>query len=174
MREKLPMSNRRHTQMADEDYDAGADEFDAIDAEEALEEIEDDDEDDEQTNEREVGKESRALKMLTLAHPECRLDYIEEVQLSLPLASYPPDNGGDKKHRSYPFLTLFEKTKIIGFRANQLAEQGRPFITVPPHVTDVIEIARMELEQKRLPFILKRTMPDGSFEYWRLSDLMIL
>ena len=42
------------------------------------------------------------------------------------------------------------------------------------NVTKAIEIAHLELEQRRLPFILKRPMPDGSFEYWRLSDLMVL
>jgi hypothetical protein len=44
---------------------------------------------------------------------------------------------------------------------------------VPEHVTAVLEIARLELEQRRLPFIVKRPMPDGSFEYWRLNDLAI-
>jgi DNA-directed RNA polymerase I, II, and III subunit RPABC2 len=71
-------------------------------------------------------------------------------------------------------LTLFEKTKIIGFRANQIAQGGRALIHVPAHVTDVIEIAKMELEQKRLPYILKRPMPDGTFEYIRLLDLLII
>jgi hypothetical protein len=47
-------------------------------------------------------------------------------------------------------------------------------VDVPEYVTKAIEIAHLELEQRRLPFILKRPMPDGSFEYWRLSDLMVL
>jgi hypothetical protein len=37
-----------------------------------------------------------------------------------------------------------------------------------------MDIARLELEQKRLPFLLKRPMPDGSYEYFRLQDLVIL
>jgi len=41
-------------------------------------------------------------------------------------------------------------------------------------VTECLDIAKLELEQRRLPFIIKRPMPDGKFEYWRLSDLMIL
>lgn len=161
----------REPNMADEEYDTGADGgFDQADIMEELAEVE------EQVipAEREVAKESRALQLLTLAHPECRLDYIEQSLQKLPITAYPPDNGADQRHRSVPFLTIYEKTKILGFRANQIAEGGRPFINVPPHVTDVIDIARLELEQKRLPFILKRTMPDGTFEYWRLTDLMIL
>jgi DNA-directed RNA polymerases I, II, and III subunit RPABC2 len=123
---------------------------------------------------RELAKEGRALQFLNTHHPECRLDYIEDVLKSLPLAAYPPDSGSDKRHRSVPYLTIYEKTKILGFRANQLAQGSRPFIIVPAHVTDVLEIAGMELEQKRLPYILKRPMPDGSFEYVRLNDLLIV
>jgi DNA-directed RNA polymerase I, II, and III subunit RPABC2 len=120
-------------------------------------------------------KEGKAFQFLNTHHPECRLDYKEDILLRLPLESYPPDNNKDKRHKSVPYLTIFEKTKILGFRANQLAQGSKTFLTqIPPHVTDVLEIAAIELEQKRLPYILKRPMPDGSFEYVKLSDLMIL
>jgi DNA-directed RNA polymerase I, II, and III subunit RPABC2 len=46
-------------------------------------------------------------------------------------------------------------------------------VVVPEHVTEPLEIAKLELEQRRLPYIIKRPMPDGTFEYWRLADLMI-
>ena len=105
-------------------------------------------------------------------HPECIIDYQENVYPNVPLAQVPPTE--DKQHTSYPFLNKFEKTKILGFRMNQLSQGARPFITVPSHVSDVREIARMELEQKRLPIIIKRPMPDGTFEYWRLQDLLQL
>jgi len=35
-------------------------------------------------------------------------------------------------------------------------------------------IALDELEQKMIPFIVKRPMPMGGCEYWRLRDLEIL
>lgn len=123
---------------------------------------------------REVAKESRALNFLNTHHPECRLDYLEQTLAKLPLSSFPPDHGSDNRHRSVPYLTPFEKTKMIGFRANQLAQGSRPFVIVPSHMTDVLEIARLELEQKRLPYIVKRPMPDGTFEYVRLSDLIMV
>lgn len=121
-----------------------------------------------------TAKDSRALRFLKMHHPECRLDYMEDVFKVLPLASYPPGKDLDKNHKSVPYLTIFEKTKLIGFRANQLAQGARPLVDVPKHVTDVLDIARIELEQKRMPYILKRGMPDGTFEYWRLTDLLIL
>ena len=115
------------------------------------------------------------LKRLYQQHPECNLDYIEHVIPKIPLQFVPP--GGDKadsNHRTYPFLTNFEKTKIIGLRANQISKGSVPFVSVPKHITDVRDIARLELEQKRLPFIIKRPLPNGQFEYWRLTDLLIL
>ncbi len=115
------------------------------------------------------------LKKLYQQHPECVLDYIESIVPKIPLQIVPP--GGDKadsNHRTYPFITVYEKTKIIGLRSNQLSKGAKPFIDIPPHITDVRDIARLELEQKRLPFIIKRPLPNGSYEYWRLSDLIIL
>ena len=115
------------------------------------------------------------LKRLYQQHPECNLDYIEQVIPKIPLQFVPP--GGDKadsNHRTYPFLINFEKTKIIGLRANQISKGSVPFVSVPKHITDVRDIARLELEQKRLPFIIKRPLPNGQFEYWRLTDLLIL
>jgi len=115
------------------------------------------------------------LRKLYQQHPECNLDYIEQVIPKIPLQVLPP--GGEKadaNHRTYPFLTNFEKTKIIGLRANQISKGSIPFIAVPKHITDVKDIARLELEQKRLPFIVKRPLPDGTFEFWRVTDLLIL
>lgn len=115
------------------------------------------------------------LKRLYQQHPECNLDYVEQVAPKIPLQVVPP--GGSKvdpNHRTYPFLTVFEKTKIIGLRANQLSKGAVPYVAVPKHLTDVRDIARYELDQKRLPFIIKRPLPNGTFEYWRLNDLIIL
>jgi DNA-directed RNA polymerase I, II, and III subunit RPABC2 len=115
------------------------------------------------------------LKRMYQQHPECILDYVEQVIPKLQMKFVPPGGSNvENNHRTYPFLTNFEKTKIIGLRANQLSKGSIPFISVPKHITDVIDIARMELDQKRLPFIVKRPLPNGTFEYWRLNDLLII
>lgn len=81
--------------------------------------------------------------------------------------------GLDEKHITYPFLTNYEKTKIVSFRASQIANGAKPYILVPEGVTDSYAIALMELQAKRLPFIVKRPLPNGTFEVWRLSDLIV-
>ncbi len=125
-----------------------------------------------------TAKPTDPLQVLYKHHPEAILDYQETVIQKLPLKAIPPGlaitNAKDPNHKTQPFLTQFEKTRILGFRTNQIAQGARPFVPVPKHVTKPIDIAKLELEQQRLPFILKRPLPDGSFEYWRLRDLLIL
>jgi DNA-directed RNA polymerase subunit K/omega len=130
----------------------------------------------EQSEEKGSSKPQDPLSTLYKHHPESSLDYQETVIQKLPLQSIPPDSKEslDANHKSQPFLTQYEKTRILGFRTNQLAQGAIPYIAVPQHIRNVLDIAKMELEQRRLPFIIKRPMPDGTFEYWRLSDLMIL
>ncbi len=127
--------------------------------------------------ESEDGNKDDPLAALKKHHPECVLDYAETIAPKIPLITSPPMANGvvkDPNHRSPPFLTQYERTKIVGMRANQLSQGARPYIQVPEYVTDVGEIARLELQQRRLPFIIRRPMPDGTHEYWRLSDLLIL
>lgn len=116
------------------------------------------------------------LGVLYKFHPESILDYADSVAPKIPIQVALPDTESvvDPYHKSQPFLTLYEKTKILGFRANQLSQGARPYVDVPEYMTNVLEIAHLEIEQRRLPFIVKRPMPDGSFEYWRLSDLIII
>ena len=114
------------------------------------------------------------FEILYKFHPETILDYVETIVPEVPLQSAPPIGSTDKKHKSPPFLTVYERTKILGARTNQLAEGAMPFVTVPEYMTQPLEIAKLELDQRRLPYIIKRPMPDGTFEYWRLSDLLIL
>ena len=115
------------------------------------------------------------LKKLYEQHPECVLDYVETVIPKLEQKfAVPGGDNLDVNHRTYPFLTNFERTKIIGLRANQISRGAVPLVVVPKHISDVRDIARLELEQKRLPYIIKRPLPNGTFEYWRLVDLLIL
>ena len=80
----------------------------------------------------------------------------------------------DEHHKSTPILTKFEKTKVIGFRAIQLASGAPPFIDIPSHIHDPTIIAHMELNAKKIPFILKRPISSSSFEYWPLSELELI
>uniref|UniRef100_A0A6C0DT50 RNA polymerase Rpb6 n=1 Tax=viral metagenome TaxID=1070528 RepID=A0A6C0DT50_9ZZZZ len=108
-------------------------------------------------------KPSSETQALLTHHPEIWVDYAEAITEKLL----------KPKRTCYPFLTQFERTKVLSFRSSQLAQGAKPFIEVADDITDVYTIARMELKAKKLPFIIKRPLPDGDYEYWRLTELEV-
>ena len=80
----------------------------------------------------------------------------------------------DPLHKTIPFLTKYEMTRVVGQRAKQLDNGAKPFVRVPPNIIDGYHIALLELEQKKIPFIIKRPYPNGGVEYWHVGDLELL
>lgn len=78
------------------------------------------------------------------------------------------------KKSSSPFLSKFEKAKILGIRAEMISAGAPALISVPKNITSSYEIAMMEFKQKKIPLMIKRLLPNGNVEYWRLEDLTIL
>ena len=70
------------------------------------------------------------------------------------------------------FLTKYEKARVLGTRALQLSMNAPPMVAVEGE-TDPLEIAYKELREKKIPFIIRRYLPDGSFEDWKLDELAI-
>ena len=68
-------------------------------------------------------------------------------------------------------LTKYEKTSIIGIRATQISNGLMPLINVPSHITDVVEIAELELKQRKTPFIIERDL-NIKKEYWKIEDMI--
>ena len=81
----------------------------------------------------------------------------------------------DVLHKTLPFLTKYERTRILGERTKQLNSGATPFIKVDISVIDGYLIALQELEERVIPFIIKRPLPNGNgVEYWKLTDLEII
>ena len=107
-------------------------------------------------------------------HPQERIINCDEALL---LCIVERDGTGiitDANHTTLPILTKYEYTRILGIRASQI-EQGAPlFVEIPESMIDSYLIAKEELHAKKLPFIVKRPIPNGPIEYWKLADLEIL
>jgi DNA-directed RNA polymerase subunit K/omega len=104
-------------------------------------------------------------------HPESVLQNYDEI---LSMTKVVRNSDGvivDKLHRTIPYLTKYEKARILGQRAKQINSGAYPFVKVPENVIDGYIIAEMELKQKRIPFIIRRPLPNGGSEYWRVQDL---
>jgi len=88
------------------------------------------------------------------------------------------ENSGSKQNRSLQKktinkLTKYERTKILGIRAEQLASGMPPLVNIGNEI-DIIKIAEMELKERKIPFIIKRPLPNKGNEYWKLEDLAYL
>ena len=134
------------------------------------------DSDDDSEDEEDYFKIDRELEKETLlnSHPGSKQISYDEI---LALCKIVRDNRGlviDELHKTVPFVTKYEYTKVIGLRTKQLNNGADPFITVGPDIIDGYTIALKEYEEKKLPFIICRPMPNGTKEYWKLSDLEIV
>jgi len=64
-----------------------------------------------------------------------------------------------------PWLTKYEKARIIGARALQLSLGAPPLLPVEEvGLKDPIEIASLELRHKLLPMVIRRWTPGGDYQ----------
>jgi len=71
-----------------------------------------------------------------------------------------------------PYLTKYERARILGTRALQIS-MNAPVLVPLDGETDALQIAIKELSQRKIPLIIRRYLPDGSFEDWSVSELII-
>jgi DNA-directed RNA polymerase I, II, and III subunit RPABC2 len=136
----------------------------------------DDDQDDDSDDEALDNKfEIEGLnEFLAKYHPESKQHNYDEIYA---LSEVIRDSKGiiiDDLHKTLPIMSKYEKTRVLGQRAKQINSGNKPFVTVPKNIMDGYLIAQEELMQKKLPFIIRRPLPSGGSEYWRIKDLEIL
>ena len=80
-----------------------------------------------------------------------------------------------REHNTTPFLTKYEKARIIGARALQISKNSPILISTQEleGETDPIAIAEKELRAGKIPFIIRRYLPNGSYEDWPVKELKL-
>ena len=136
----------------------------------------DDDNDDDDMDDNYLQKfdDSIKKKIITDFHPELKQHNYDEIEV---LSRIVRDNNGniiDPLHKTLPFITKYEKTRILGERASQLNSGAKSFVEVENDIIDGYIIALKEFDEKKIPFIIKRPLPNGAVEYWKFSDLEII
>jgi DNA-directed RNA polymerase subunit K/omega len=98
---------------------------------------------------------------LANAHPECVANNYDEIVVLTKVIRDGQNNIIDPLHRTLPYLTKYERTRVLGQRAKQINSGSTVFVKVPENMIDGHLIAEIELVQKRIPFILRRPIPGG-------------
>lgn len=79
------------------------------------------------------------------------------------------------KKVTFNILTKYEKNFVLGFRTQQIINGSVILIDIKLlKDKSAYSIAQEELRQKRIPFKIKRTLPNGKIEIWDISELIVL
>ena len=76
------------------------------------------------------------------------------------------------------FYTKYEYTALLATRAQQIAEGAKPLVSLEGLKQSdpmfVWNVARREIEQRKLPFMIRRQLPNGESEYWSTQELEMM
>lgn len=154
---------------ADDNVEETDEEYEENEESEYDSEEDSEDEDSRKKLEREIDTDT-----LLKSHPEIVQNNYQEI---LALCKIVRNNKGqviDDLHKTYPFISKYEYARIIGIRSKQLNNGADPFIEVDRNIIDGFTIAKLEMDAKKIPFIISRPLPNGSREYWKIEDLELV
>ncbi|KAK2958622.1 putative DNA-directed RNA polymerases I, II, and III subunit RPABC2 [Blattamonas nauphoetae] len=78
----------------------------------------------------------------------------------------------NKERKTTPYLTKFERARVLGARALQLSMNAPSNVSVDG-LSDPLMIADKELQERKIPMIIRRYLPDNSYEDWGLDELIV-
>lgn len=88
----------------------------------------------------------------------------------------PGQTGGGvpkEKRITTRYMTKYERARVLGTRALQIA-MCAPIMVELEGETDPLQIAMKELKQRKIPIIIRRYLPDHSYEDWSIDELIII
>lgn len=107
-------------------------------------------------------------------HPELVIHSNEDIQAYTKIVRNEQGIIVDPLHTTLPFVTKYERARILGERAKQINAGAKPLVKLDKDVIDGYLIASQEFQEKVIPFIIKRPLPNGGCEYWKFKDLEVI
>lgn len=77
------------------------------------------------------------------------------------------------KRKTNPYMTRFEYTKLIASRVMQLQNGAEPSFPLKPGMR-LSDVAEAEVRARTVPLLVSRTLPDGSYEDWKVTELEMI
>ena len=139
-------------------------------------EYESDDDDSDDDDDQYLQKFDKDLrkKIVQDYHPELIIHSNEDIQAYTKIVRNEQGVIVDPLHTTLPFVTKYERARILGERAKQINAGAKPLVKIDKDIIDGYLIASKEFEEKKIPFIIKRPLPNGGCEYWKCKDLEII
>lgn len=78
----------------------------------------------------------------------------------------------ERPRKTSKYMTKYERARILGTRALQIS-MNAPVMVELEGETDPLEIAMKELREKKIPFTIRRYLPDSSYEDWGVDELIV-
>eukprot|EP00672_Neobodo_designis_P019875 CAMPEP_0174852586 /NCGR_PEP_ID=MMETSP1114-20130205/25953_1 /TAXON_ID=312471 /ORGANISM="Neobodo designis, Strain CCAP 1951/1" /LENGTH=155 /DNA_ID=CAMNT_0016087193 /DNA_START=59 /DNA_END=526 /DNA_ORIENTATION=+ len=83
-----------------------------------------------------------------------------------------PQQRPPERRVTTPYLTKYERARILGTRATQISHNAPVLVDLEGEY-DPLTIAEKELRQRAIPMIIRRYLPDNTYEEWQLSELEV-
>lgn len=77
----------------------------------------------------------------------------------------------NEERKTSQYMTKYERARVLGVRATQISANA-PVLVDLEGETDPLAIALKELNQKKMPLVVRRYMPDGWYEDWTCEELL--
>lgn len=77
----------------------------------------------------------------------------------------------DDQRSTTPYMTKYERARVLGTRALQIS-MNAPVLVDLEGETDPLQIAIKEFNQKKIPLVVRRFLPDGAYEDWTCEELL--
>ena len=116
---------------------------------------------------REKSKEVRTLHDVHRGSAYSLLDVLAGREDEVP-------KGGQEltEKTTTPYMTKYEKARVLGTRALQISMNAPVLVDVAGE-TDPLKIANKELRDRKVPLVVRRYLPDGSYEDWPVRELVV-
>ena len=79
---------------------------------------------------------------------------------------------GDEDRVTIPVLTKYERARVLGTRALQIS-MNAPVLVQLEGETDPLAIALKEMRQRVIPIVIRRILPDLTYEDWSVNELEV-
>jgi len=96
----------------------------------------------------------------------------QDVEQGVQVLQNPTAGAGERPRITTRYMTKYERARILGTRALQIS-MNAPLRVDPEGMTDPLDIAMKELMEKKIPFTIRRFLPDGSYEDWNVDELIV-